>query len=214
MSSLMRNRYDLPFFPPNLMLVIFAIGILLSEMSWETQRSVESIMTLMNSLQQWNRCPEFIDIGDRFQSVRLHKRHDLYALRGSISKQLSADVEMRLTGDDISILRGTPPADAASTLELLPVYAASGNSTPAVATGRIFIRLDEGASMETVRDDIEALEFRIDEVVMHAPHCAWLEQESGRIDEALSRLGRLRALPLAANVEPQLLRPRSWKGRA
>ena len=167
----------------------------------------------MNTLQQWNRCPEFIDIDDRSGSVRLRKRGDLYALRGSVSKPLSADVEMRLTGDDVSILRGTPPADAASTLELLPVYAAAGHSTPAVATRRVFFRLDEGASVETVRDDIEALDFRIDEIVIHAPHCAWLEPKSGRIDEALSKLGQLRALPLTANVEPQLLRPRSWKGR-
>ena len=207
----MRNRYDFPFFPPNLTLVTFANGILLSEMSWGIQRSAESIVATMNALQQWNRCPEFIDIGDRNGSIRLRKRGDLYAMRGSISKQLSADVELRLTGDDVSILRGAPPADAASSFELLPVYAATKNSTPAVVTGRIFFRLEEGTSIDTVRGDIEALDFRIDEVPVHAPHCAWLEPKSGRVDEALFKLDRLRALPLTANVEPQLLRPRSWR---
>ena len=132
---------------------------------------------------------------------------------GSISKKLSAAVELRLTGDDVSILRGTPSVDTMPARELLPVYAAARNSTPAVATERIFLRLDEGASIDTVRGDIEALGFRIDEVPIHAPHCAWLEPKSGRIDEALSKLDGLRALPLTANVEPQLLRPRSWKGR-
>lgn len=182
-------------------------------MSWGIQRSAESIVATMNALQQWNRCPEFIDIGDRNSSIRLRKRGDLYAMRGSISKQLSADVEMRLAGDDVSILRGTPPADAASAFELLPVYAAAKDSTPAVATTRIFLRLEEGTSIDTVRGDIEALDFRIDEVPVHAPHCAWLEPKSGRVDEALFKLDRLRALPLTANVEPQLLRPRSWKSR-
>ncbi len=170
-------------------------------------------MTTMNALQQWNRCPEFIEIGDRNGSVRLRKRDDLYAMRGSMSKQLAADVEMRLTGDDVNSLRGTPPADAASAFELLPVYAATKESTPAVATRRIFLRLQEGTSIDTVRGDIEALDFRIDEIPIHAPHCAWLEPRSGRVDEALSKLDRLRALPLTANVEPQLLRPRRWKSR-
>ena len=170
-------------------------------------------MTSMNALQQWNRCPEFIDIDDRNGSVRLRKRGDLYAMRGSISKKLSAAVELRLTGDDVSILRGTPSVDTMTARELLPVYGAARHSTPAVATERIFLRLDEGASIDTVRGDIEALGFRIDEVPIHAPHCAWLEPKSGRIDEALSKLDGLRALPLTANVEPQLLRPRSWKGR-
>jgi hypothetical protein len=168
----------------------------------------------MNALQQWNRCPEFIDIDDRNGSVRLRKRGDLYAMRGSISKQLSAAVEMRLTGDDVSILRGTPLVDTMPARELLPVYAAARDAAPAVATGRIFLRLEEDMSIDTVRDDIETLDFRIDEVLIHAPHCAWLEPKSGRIDEALSKLDRLRALPLTANVEPQLLRPRSWKGRS
>jgi hypothetical protein len=168
----------------------------------------------MDALQQWNRCPEFIDIDDRNGSVRLRKRGDLYAMRGSISKQLSAAVEMRLTGDDVSILRGTPLVDTMPARELLPVYAAARDAAPAVATGRIFLRLEEDMSIDTVRDDIETLDFRIDEVLIHAPHCAWLEPKSGRIDEALSKLDRLRALPLTANVEPQLLRPRSWKGRS
>ena len=170
-------------------------------------------MITMNALQQWIRCPEFIDIGDRNGSFRLRKRGDLYAMRGSISKQLTADVEMRLTGDDVSILRGTPPADAAPAFELLPVYTAVKDATPAVATGRIFLRLEEGTPIDTVRGDIEALDFRIDEVPIYAPHCAWLEPKSERIDEALSKLDRLRALPSAAHVEPQLLRPRSWKSR-
>lgn len=67
--------------------------------------------------------------------------------------------------------------------------------------------------IDTVRSNIEALGFKIDNVPAHAPNCAWLEPQSGRIEDALSRLAKLRALPGAAHVEPQLLRPRSWKNR-
>ncbi len=167
----------------------------------------------MNALQQWDRCPEFIDIGDQRRSVRLLKCDDLYAMRGSPSEQQAGDVEMRLTGDGVSILRGTPPSDLGLDLELLPVYAAAKDSTPAVVTKRIFLRLEVDTPIDTVRGDIEALDFSIDDVPPYAPHCAWLEPKSGRVVDALSKLSRLRALPRAAHVEPQLLRPRGWKSR-
>lgn len=165
----------------------------------------------MNSLQQWDCCPEFIDTGDPIRSVRLLKRHDLYAIRGSISQQPAGEVEMRLAGDDISILRGTPPPTVATDVELLPVYSTASNATPAVATTRIFLRLENDTPIDSVRSDIEALDLRVDEIPAYAPHSAWLEPKSGRVDDALSKLDILRALPRVANVEPQLLRPRSLK---
>ena len=168
-------------------------------------------MASMNALQQWHCCPEFIEIGDSEKPIRLIKREDLYAVRGALSDKDEKHVKVRLTGDDISILPGAPsPADQ-SNLELLPVYAAAGDSMPAVATKRIFLRLDEDATIESVRGDIEALDLFVAEIPAHAPHCAWLEPKSGRVDDALSRVASLRALPRAAHAEPQLLRPRSWK---
>jgi hypothetical protein len=170
-------------------------------------------VTIMSALQQWQRCPDFIDIDDEKRSIRLLKRDDCYAIRGKLSQQLSSDVKMRLPGDDISILRGAPPGDALPAFEFLPVYAVAGNTPPTVVTERIFLRLEEVTPIESVRSDIETLGFNIDDVPAHARHCAWLEPKSGRVDDALSKLGRLRALPGAAHVEPQLLRPRSWKNR-
>jgi hypothetical protein len=168
----------------------------------------------MNPLQQWVRCPEFIDIGDQRRSIRLLKCDDLYAVRGKLSERHVDDVEMRLAGDDVSILRGPPPSDLPAEFELLPVYAVAKGATPAVATKRIFLRLQEQTTIDTVRADIEALDFDIDDIPAHAPHCAWLEPKSGHVDDALCKLERLRALPRAAHVEPQLLRPRGWKSRA
>jgi len=165
----------------------------------------------MNTLQQWARCPEHIDIGDGPRAVRLAKCANLFALRGANSKHRFENVAVRMADDEVSILRGTPAPELASDVEILPVYAAAGDSTPAVATGRIFLRLDEDTAIEGSRHAIEVLGFRIDDIPAYAPHCAWLVAGSGHIDEALTKLDRLRALPRAANVEPQMLRPRGWK---
>lgn len=170
-------------------------------------------MTTVNALQQWQCCPEFIDVDDQKGPVRLLKRVDLYAVRSTDSRRIVDDVEMQLPGDDISILRGTPPPNPPLGIEVFPVYAASTDSTPAVATNRIFFRLEQGIPVESVRNEIEALGFRIDDVPAHAPNCAWLQPQSGRVEEALVKLAPLRALPGAAHVEPQLLRPRGWKSR-
>jgi hypothetical protein len=75
----------------------------------------------MDTLQQWNCCPEFIDIGDEKRSIRLVKRDDLYAVRGALPKRKLEHVDMRLTGDDVSIVRGAPSPELESGLDLLPV---------------------------------------------------------------------------------------------
>ena len=166
----------------------------------------------MNTLQQWDCCPEFIDIDDTKGSIRLLKCDDLYAVRGTVSNAKLEDIKMRLTGDGVSILRGTPSSELTSDVDLLPVYAASKDSTPAVVTERVFLRLDEGTTIDSIRGDVEALDFHIDDIPAYAPNCAWLKPASGHVDEALSKLDMLRALPRVAHAEPQLLRPRGWKG--
>ncbi len=168
-------------------------------------------MSTMDALQQWGCCPDSIEIGDHGKGIRLIKRDDLYAIRGKLSESEFDDMDSQLTGDDISILRGKPRSARAPGRELLPVYATGREAAPAVATKRIFLRLTDDATIESVRAQIEALDLRVVEIPAHAPHCAWLEPKSGRVDEALSRIESLRALPHAAHVEPQLLRPRAWK---
>lgn len=121
------------------------------------------------------------------------------------------EVEARLPGDEITIIRGEPPLTAPPDHEILPVYASAKHSTPAVVTQRIFVRLEEDTPFDKVRGPVEALGFRIDDIPVHAPHCAWLEPESGSVGDSLSKLEQLRALPRVVNVEPQVLRPRDWK---
>jgi len=168
----------------------------------------------MNALQQWKRCPDFIDIDGQSGSVRLTKRDDLYAIRGEPGQIRNDAVETQLAGDDISILRGSPAADSHADGALLPVYSGISDSTPAVVTGRIFFRLHDNLALESARDAIEALGFVIAEVPAYAPHSAWLMPRSGNVCDALSKLVSLRALPGAAHAEPQLLRPKSWKSPA
>ena len=165
----------------------------------------------MSALQQWQRCPDFIDVDDEHRSVRLLKRRDCYALRGRLAEGQAVEVEMHLPGEDISILRGSPPSDLLPDVELLPVYATSDNTPPAVATERLFLRVRDDIAIESLRGDIDMLGFDIDATPAYAPHTAWLRPKSGRIVDALSKLDSLRALPGAARVEPQLLRPMSRK---
>lgn len=167
----------------------------------------------MNALQQWQRCPDCIHIDDQKRSARLLKRDDLFAIRGAPRRERGDTVEVQLPGDDISIVRGAPPADAYPDAEFLPVYAAPGNATPAVVTGRVFLCLRDALDLEPVRADIEALGFEIVDTPAYAPHSAWLAPRSGRVVDALSKLDALRALPGAERVEPQILRPKGWKSR-
>jgi len=165
----------------------------------------------MNALQQWKHCPEFIDIDDQSRFVRLLKCNDLYAIRDMAGVHHAELAQMQPVGDGISIVHGIPDAQLLAHAALLPVYAAAKHSPPAVATNRIFLRFQEQLRVESMRGPIEALGFKIVDVPAYAPHSAWLEPVSGRVDEALSKLDLLRALPGAVHVQPQLLRPRVWK---
>ena len=165
----------------------------------------------MNALQQWQRCPEFIDVDDQKRSIRLRKQDSRYAIRGTLSDAQRSAVESRLADDDVSIVRGQPPSDSGSRFEMLPVYAISADLAPTVATERIFLCLQEQTTIDARRDDIDVLGFIIDDIPRHAPHCAWLIPKSGRVDDALSKLDALRALPGAVRAQPQLLRSRAWK---
>ena len=165
----------------------------------------------MNALAQWNRCPDCIEIGESDKPVRLLKRNNSYGIRVADARRLPKDVKVEPIGDDVCIAHAPPSPALGDDLELLPVYAASEGSTPAVATKRIFLRLDEHSTPKALESELRALGFLVTEVPAYAPHSAWLEPASGRVDEALSMLERLRALPHAAHAEPQLLRPKAWK---
>lgn len=171
-------------------------------------------MTGVNALQQWNRCPERIEIGEAANPVRLLKRDNLYGIRSADAGRLPGDVKLEPIGEDVSIAHAAPSPGLEGDLVLLPVYAANDASTPAVATERLFLRLDEQTSPRDLETKLRTLGFVVSEIPSYAPHCAWLAPASGRVDEALSKLASLRALPHVAHVDPELLRPRSARSAA
>lgn len=159
----------------------------------------------MNPNQQWQACPTSLAIDDGTRRVLLEKHDDYYALAGSIPTSVSANVICWLD-QDLAIVRGPPPSDETLNVNVLPVYTATTDSPPAVATGRVFVRLEQTEDARAYAPRIEALGFTIREVPVYAPNCAWLVARSGVAADALRRLGTLEHLPHVAKVEPELRR--------
>jgi len=161
----------------------------------------------------WQDCPARIAIGVAVGGHAWHKRTDCYAIRGAVPDAVRGASSGSLVdgGVTISILNGSPPAELDEAIDVLPVYSKSTTSAPAVASGRVYLRLDEGARATESRTGIEDAGFVIESVPGYAPHTAWLVAASGRICDALAGLERLAALPGVAHVEPQLLMVRSFR---
>ena len=90
-----------------------------------------------------------------------------------------------------------------------PVYAAQPGGTPAVPTGRVFIRFKEGVPVEERLQEIEQAGFEIAQTIEYAPHAAWLQARSGEIADALTGIEALEKIADVENVEPQMLMQRT-----
>ncbi len=80
-----------------------------------------------------------------------------------------------------------------------------------VPTGRVFIRLEEGAHAESYADAFRKLGYVITQSLPYAPNAAWLAHEDGDVAAALRNIGALEKLPWVRNVEPQLLGTRAHR---
>ncbi len=105
------------------------------------------------------------------------------------------------------ILKGEPQAFGE---EVSAVYQGNGGML-VVPTGRVFVRLDEGASAQAYAQAFRKLGFVITQLLPYAPHAAWLEREDGDAAAALRNVGALEKLPQVCNVEPQLLAARALR---
>ncbi len=110
--------------------------------------------------------------------------------------------------DDIAVFRGEPPQNSFAS----PVYELQPGGSPAVPSGRIFIRFRDGVKASSRKADIEASGYRFLEEAPYAPNAAWLTSESDSIADALVGISKLEALQDVENVEPQMLMKSS--GRA
>ncbi|MGH7960233.1 MAG: hypothetical protein ACRERD_00210, partial [Candidatus Binatia bacterium] len=90
-----------------------------------------------------------------------------------------------------------------------PVYALHPSGTPAVPTGQVFIRFQEGVTVEARRQEIEQAGYEIAQSIAYAPHAAWLQARSGEIAAALTGIPTLEKIAGVENVEPQMLMPKA-----
>jgi hypothetical protein len=165
----------------------------------------------MVSQQQWRKAPERIVTESRGERVTWHRCTDCYALEGEPPGKLGTAVRARLPVEDVAIVNGAPSEILSETAHVLPVYRSAPGAAPAVATGRLFVRLAEGSAAADERERFEGLGLAIVDVPSYAPHCAWVAAASGRASDALVKLDEVRALPGVEHVEPQLLQARSFR---
>jgi hypothetical protein len=123
----------------------------------------------------------------------------------------SAPHEARWVLEDPALAIVPAGSVGAGVLRSLPVYAQAPGGVLAVASGRVFVRLAEGASVRSLQSSFGAVGCQIEDVPRWAPHTAWLVASSGEVTAALAAMPSLRAIPGVVHVEPQLLRPRALK---
>src|SRR5262245_17450526 len=98
---------------------------------------------------------------------------------------------------------------AASPGEVSPVYAIQPGGTPAVPTGRVFIRFKNNVAVEDRIGEVEQAGYEIAQRIEYAPHAAWLRASSGGIADALTDIKALENIADVENVEPQMLMQRA-----
>lgn len=132
-----------------------------------------------------------------------------FAIHGSLPDALGPSQITELDQEAISICRGNWPCldqlDPGTTVT--PVYAPGGTSAPFVPTGLVFIRFNNAIMANHRREAIERAGYTISRLLPYAPHTAWLEARSGKINDALAQLDSLTFLDGVEAVAPQLLSP-------
>ncbi len=86
-----------------------------------------------------------------------------------------------------------------------PVYRQDPETAPAVATGRLFLRLRDGLEIEQFAPPLEALGLGVETLLGWAPHAAWVAALDGDPCHALNQLDVLSQREEVAHVEAQLL---------
>jgi hypothetical protein len=107
-------------------------------------------------------------------------------------------------GRRIVATRGDGPVDG------LPVYVDPRSSARAVATGRVFVRLEPGRRATGSRAALRRAGFEIEAVPAYAPFAAWVSGGGGAA-ASLARMDALRRVPGVEHVEPELLTERATR---
>jgi hypothetical protein len=107
--------------------------------------------------------------------------------------------------DDAAIFFGEESSSAGQ--KSGPVYEAQPDGTPAVPTGRVFVRFEDSVRAESRESAVRKAGYRLVQVPAWAPHTAWVEALTGDVADSLCNLGKLQQLRDVENVEPEMLMP-------
>lgn len=113
---------------------------------------------------------------------------------------------MQLNDGAIAVYSGTPSAPITGTLG--PIYTIPGNGM-AVPTGQVLIEFADTETAAQHQQAIQSAGYEIVQSLSYAPNAAWLKASSGQMVDALTGLGKLRAIAKVVTVEPEMLMPPS-----
>ncbi len=139
------------------------------------------------------------------------RRPDLYVVHRGPTRSAGAALAVipEHARSTYTVYKGKVPA--ADRDKAGPVYSAGPGGPLAVPTGRVFVRLEEGVSPDTRRDEFSAAGFEIERTLPYAANAAWLRPLQGGVAQALTRLRDLQKTQDVVHVEPQLLMERAPK---
>ena len=136
-------------------------------------------------------------------------RRDCFACRDDVAEFAGMPVLATLPAERIMVVSSPHDTiECAISTECRPVYAFSRDAPPAIPTGRVFVQSAKGVNLA---ETLEPLNYEIESVPPYAANVAWIVASDGSIASALSNLHALMAANGIESVEPQMLRPATYR---
>jgi len=142
----------------------------------------------MISLQRLSDCPLTLEQGDANKRVVWYRDLDYVARPDEDVSELFHLVRIDEAGD-----------------RCCPVYRQQPGTTPAVATGKLFLHVQNDWTIDMLEARLMSLGLRVSKLLSWAPNAAWIVALDGTPCHALARLPELHKLDGVAHAEAQLL---------
>jgi hypothetical protein len=146
--------------------------------------------------------PKRFTLGSGERKVLFVERPELYAIHGWKTNEETAAGVPVLVLEDTAVFRRDSRNERYD-----PVYEVQPGGTPAVPTGRVFVRFASSVNATARRNQIRSAGYHIVQELPYAPQAAWVEANSGDVQDSLRNLDKLKKLDDVENVEPQMLMP-------
>jgi hypothetical protein len=147
--------------------------------------------------------PPEIALGSGATRTRFVPKRGFYAVHGWDEEQ--SDEHPVLVLDATAVFRGS--RSARPRRKEGPVYESKPGGTPAVPTGRVFVRFPKTIAAESRAAQLRNAGYRIVSTMSWAPHTAWVESTTGDVADSLRNLHKLEQVKDIEHVEPQMLMP-------